>query len=370
MSQIKSPIKSIFRFGVAASLGLVATMPVAVLAAPDFPPVHMTAQNFSQKTASGVSGPTANGIAAAPVANQSVVPLTSVNVPHTTTRHHATRHHPQRALRSHPTHHSPARHAPTEASDDPRDRVNAANHAARVQPQSQTFANAIQQYPYSDGALYQLYASPGEVTDIALQEGEQLAGTGPVAAGDTVRWIIGDTTSGTGASTRVHILVKPTRADLVTNLVINTDRRTYHLELHATPSTYMASLSWSYPQDQLIAIRRASVAAARAAPIADGIDMDALHFGYAISGDKPSWRPLRAFDDGTHVYIDFPDSIAQNDMPPLFVLGDKGQAELVNYRVSGHHLIVDRLFKAAELRLGDKHRTQTVRISHTNPKAG
>jgi type IV secretion system protein VirB9 len=83
------------------------------------------------------------------------------------------------------------------------------------------------------------------VTDIALQEGEQLVGSGPVAAGDTVRWIIGDTVSGIGPAARVHILVKPTRPDLATNLVINTDRRTYHLELRATPSTYMASLSWT-----------------------------------------------------------------------------------------------------------------------------
>ena len=50
---------------------------------------------------------------------------------------------------------------------------------------------------------------------------------------------------------RIHILVKPTRPDLVTNLVINTDRRTYHLELRSTEKTYMASVSWTYPQDQL-----------------------------------------------------------------------------------------------------------------------
>src|SRR3546814_11423874 len=78
--------------------------------------------------------------------------------------------------------------------------------------------------------------------------------SGPVAAGDTVRWIIGDTVSGSGATARVHILVKPTRPDVSTNLVINTDRRTYHLELRATASTYMASVSWTYPQDQLIAL--------------------------------------------------------------------------------------------------------------------
>ena len=251
---------------------------------------------------------------------------------------------------------------------DPRARVGAANEAARVEPYAQGFINAIQQYAYADGALYQVYASPGQVTDIALQEGEQLVGPGPVAAGDTVRWIIGDTTSGSGASSRVHILVKPTRADLVTNLVINTDRRTYHLELRGNPSTYMASVSWIYPQDQLIALRSSNAAALSSTPVATGIDIAALHFNYRITGDKPAWRPLRVFDDGRQVFIEFPDTIAQGEMPPLFVIGAGGEGELVNYRVSGHHLIVDRLFAAAELRLGDKHSVQKVRIMRAGAK--
>ena len=112
-----------------------------------------------------------------------------------------------------------------------------------MQPVRDGFINAVQVYPFSGGALYQVYAAPGQVTDVALQEGEQLVGSGPVAAGDTVRWIIGDTESGAGATKRVHILVKPTRPDLITNLVVNTDRRTYLLELRSTPATYMASVS-------------------------------------------------------------------------------------------------------------------------------
>ncbi len=56
----------------------------------------------------------------------------------------------------------------------------------------------MQVYPSRDGALYQVYAAPGQITDIALAPGEPLVGSGPVAAGDTVRWIIGDTESGTG----------------------------------------------------------------------------------------------------------------------------------------------------------------------------
>jgi type IV secretion system protein VirB9 len=247
-------------------------------------------------------------------------------------------------------------------SADPRSRVGAANAAARVQPVRDGFLNAIQQYPWTDGALYQVYAAPGQVTDIVLQEGEQLVGPGPVAAGDTVRWIIGDTVSGSGATAREHILVKPTRPDLSTNLVINTDRRTYHLELRATSATYMASVSWTYPHDALIALQGRNAVAAAAAPVATGVDVSALNFRYRIDGDRTPWKPLRAFDDGRQVYVEFPAGISQGEMPPLFVTGAAGDAELVNYRVRGRYMVVDRLFAAAELRLGDKRSEQRVRI--------
>jgi type IV secretion system protein VirB9 len=250
---------------------------------------------------------------------------------------------------------------------DPAARVAAANAAARMQPTRDDYINAIQVYPFTDGALYEIYAAPEEITDIALQPGEQLVGSGPVAAGDTVRWIIGDTTSGTGASAQVHILVKPTRPDLTTNLIINTDRRTYHLELRSTAATYMASISWNYPEDQLIAIRQQNTQADQAAPIATGVDVSALNFRYQIEGDNPPWRPLRAFDDGRQVFIEFPSGIGQGDMPPLFVIGPSGKTtDLVNYRVRGADMIVDTLFAEAELQIGDSNSQQRVRIVRTD----
>ena len=257
-----------------------------------------------------------------------------------------------------------AKTAPPEAAD-PRARVEQANGEARVQPTRAGYINAIQVYPFSDGALYQVYAAPGEITDVALEAGEQLVGSGPVAAGDTVRWVIGDTESGAGASKQVHILIKPTRPDLVTNLIINTDRRTYHLELRSAEKTYMASVSWAYAQDQLIALRRQNAAAEAAAPVATGVDVNALNFRYRIEGDNAAWRPLRAFDDGRQVFIEFPRGIGRGEMPPLWVIGAEGGAELVNYRVQGNHMIVDRLFAAAELRLGGEHQKK-VRIVRTD----
>ena len=258
------------------------------------------------------------------------------------------------------------RRRPPEPTD-PAARINQANAAARVQPVRDGFINAMQVYPWTQGALYQVYTAVGQITDIALQPGEQLVGAGPVAAGDTVRWIIGDTQSGSGATTQVHILVKPTRADLMTNLVINTNLRTYHMELRSTERTYMASVSWQYPQDQLIALRRQNAQAEAARPVATGVDLANINFRYAIEGDRAPWRPLRAYDDGRQVFIEFPRGIAQGEMPPLFVVGPEGDtSELVNYRVRSNYMIVDRLFAAAELRFSAGDRQRRVRITRTD----
>lgn len=245
---------------------------------------------------------------------------------------------------------------------DPRAQVGRANSAARVEPERATFLGAIQQYAWAEGALFQVYTAPGQVTDIVLQEGERLVGPGPVAAGDTARWIIGDTLSGEGEGRRVHILVKPTRPGIMTNLVVNTNRRTYHIELRATPATYMAAVSWRYPADELIALRAAEAERVRTAPLAGGIDLPSLSFGYRISGDKTSWRPLRVFDDGRQMFVEFAPSVAVGDMPPLFALAPTGAAELLNYRVAGRFMIVDRLVDRAELRLGSGRKARSVRI--------
>jgi len=249
---------------------------------------------------------------------------------------------------------------------DPQDRVTRANSSAKVEPTQKNYVNATQVWPFSPDALYQVYASPERITDIALQEGEELVS---VSAGDTVRWVIGDTTSGGGANQRAHILVKPSRDDLKTNLVVNTNRRTYHLELTSTTETWIASIAWSYPLDQLVMMKAASQRTEVANPVVQGLSLERLNFRYEISGDSPSWKPLRAFDDGEKVYIQFPNGIAQGEMPPLFVVGAKGDAQLVNYRVRSPYYVVDRLFSAAELRLGDEKNARVVRISRTDAKS-
>jgi type IV secretion system protein VirB9 len=194
-----------------------------------------------------------------------------------------------------------------------------------------------------------------------LEPGEQLIGSGPVSAGDTVRWVVGDTESGSGDTRRVHIMVKPTRAAIETNLVLNTDRRTYLIELRSRERSYMPSVSWFYPEDR--------AARGRALPPKPFIpDSAQRRYRYAFEGDNPPWRPVSAYDDGRKVYIEFSPGVGQGEMPPLLVINSDGKTGLVNYRVFGNVLIVDRLFAAAELRLGGEDQ-QKVRIIRTDGRS-
>ena len=245
----------------------------------------------------------------------------------------------------------------------PKERVAEANALAKIDPVKDGYINAIQVYPYTKGALYQLYAAPNQVTDIALEPGEKLVS---VSAGDTVRWVVGDTTSGEGKGAQVHILVKPIGPELETNLVIATDRRTYHLEMRSSEKTYMASVSWTYPADELIALKKqraeADIAGTVVATRARTSSRSSSR--YRIEGDAP-WKPRQVFDDGAKVYIQFPSGLAQSEAPPLFVIGPDAKPALVNYRVRGTTYIVDRLFAAAELRLGTEPQ-RVVRIVRTD----
>ena len=245
------------------------------------------------------------------------------------------------------------------AASTPAGRVTNANAAARVEPRREGYYNSIQIYPWSEGALYQVYAAPGQITNIALEPGENLTGAGPIAAGDTARWIIGDTESGSGVTRRVHVLVKPTRADISTNLVITTDRRTYMIELRSGETPYMPAIAWAYPTPP--ASQRQAAPATPIIPAAA-----ARNYRYNLTGATPPWRPVAVYDDGRRVYIVFPRGIAQGELPPLFVLGPEGEAQIVNSRIHQNILIVDRIFAAAELRLGSGERQQTVRIVRTD----
>jgi len=227
----------------------------------------------------------------------------------------------------------------------------AANSAARQRPTRDSFNAARHIYQYQPGVLYELYTSPNFISTILLEPGETL---GDIAAGDTSRWMVSETTTETDSDGRTIVLVKPQAIGLRTNIVLITDRRTYLIEaISQAGDGYSAQVAWSYPRD--------SVEQANATPL------DALRLDYrirTIRGRTPIWSPTRVFDDGRRTWIEFAPQVAAADMPPLFVITGEGP-ELVNYRViqreGGQRYMVDRVFDVAELRLGVRAST-IVRI--------
>ncbi len=230
--------------------------------------------------------------------------------------------------------------------------VELANRQSLQTPDSNGFINAMMVYDYMASALYQVYCAPQKITDIEFEPGEELVS---FAAGDTVRWLVDKTFSGAGRTRQDHLLIKPVKSGLENTLVVTTTRRSYHLQLRSLDNTYMASVSWRYPDAGLTQSDAAAAADASPPPVAP----TALEFGYTIdtvSGNAPAWKPDVVFTDGSKVYIRFPQALKNTDAPVLYVV-DGDHAEIVNYRVQGNFYIVDRIFNRAELRVGEDQQT-------------
>lgn len=215
--------------------------------------------------------------------------------------------------------------------------LSAANTAARQRPLAGGFVEARHVYAYAPGAIYELYTNPGFISTILLEPGESI---NAIASGDTSRWMVTETEGESDGEGRTIVLVKPQTTGLRTNIVLITDRRTYTIEASSTAGqAYSAQIAWSYPADA----RQGAYQASRP-----------LNTNYRIRttrGRSPVWSPARVYDDGRRTWLEFSEAAAAADLPPLFVITPEG-AELVNYRVQGQRYMVDRVFDAAELRLG------------------
>ncbi len=232
---------------------------------------------------------------------------------------------------------------------DPATVIATAQKKAAQNPSSDRYINAITIYDYMEGALYQIYGAPNHITDIMLQPGEALSAQ--PAGGDTVRWVVGVSTSGTGAEKTHHILVQPKLPHLETNMVLTTDRHIYHLELRSFKETYQAAVSWRYPQDNLAKVlKMQGEEENRSIP---GVKVTDLNFRYSIDGNA-AWRPVRVFDDGKKTCIQFPESVQRGELPPLFIVTKDTDNQLVNYRYRDNYYIVDRLFQKALLQIGNR----------------
>ncbi len=207
--------------------------------------------------------------------------------------------------------------------------------------------------PYSPHTQPNINCEVLRVTEIVLSADESVKADG-IGVGDSERWDIKPIDN--------RILVKPKEPGIVTDLIVVSSQRSYHFTLR-TRAPYMPQVAFYYPDDLAQAEARRETAIRTAAHQAnDSSSLKALNFNYQITGPNVPWRPLLAFDDGEHTYVQFPADTFSSDMPTLMVQNGKEQA-LVNYEVRGSYYIADRIFKSAALTSGAGADRQVVQIT-------
>ncbi|WP_292069276.1 P-type conjugative transfer protein TrbG [Brevundimonas sp. UBA7534] len=273
----------------------------------------------------------------------------------------------ERAYEAAPVRAAPAATVPSDARNVPagatgRQAIAAANATARAPSRQDAFVGGVQVFTWSPGRVFEIWTAPLRVTTLTLAPGETLVAK---AAGDTVRWQIGEAVSGEGAGQRTHVLLKPLERGLETNLVLTTNRRVYLIDLKSgATDAFNAAVAWD--TDAILAggapeAAMASVPARGGEPVV--MPEGELDARYRIDpqGRRPRWTPTSVFNDGRRTFITFDADLQVDEAPVLFVIAPDGEAQMVNYRQVGGLYVVDRVFDRAELRLGGR-RPQVVRI--------
>ncbi len=216
-----------------------------------------------------------------------------------------------------------------------------------------------------------LVCAPMQICRIELQAGELINN---LNAADVLGWDIMPAAVGEEGNQTISILVKPKEVGLQGNLIIATNKRLYDIQLASRKTDRMMGISFSYPEDQAAQWkafnenmqRQAAVAAAakdqerRATVLPTGQAIADLDFNFEMTGDRPSWRPLRVYSDGRKTYIEFPDQV-ENGAAPVLVMLDGSAEQVVNYRKVKNRIIVDQVLDRGALLSGSgRHQTKVV----------
>lgn len=236
--------------------------------------------------------------------------------------------------------------------------IEAANKKSTKQANSGKYINSIMNFDYMPGALYQIYCAPYSVTDVQFQNNEHIVAVG---AGDTARWQVTKSYSGVGATRQEHLFIKPTEDSLNNSIVVTTDLRTYHLMLMSTSKTYMASVTWRYPEGDngMLIENLDDESAENPIDLANAVDTSNLRFNYQLrqltKSGKPDWYPRMVFNDGKKTYIKFPPNMQET---PNLLIGIGGKTnQVTNYRLQGDYYVLDSVVYYAQLCGGPEGKT-------------
>src|SRR5262249_26219824 len=156
--------------------------------------------------------------------------------------------------------------------------------------------------------------------------------------GDSVRWEISPTSSGSGSDAMPILIIKPRIAGLDTTMLVPTDRRAYYIRLQSKPAQDVARGAFNYPEEHerqwqvFLAKQHEREEQEKAQRVAElpSHAIEDMYWKYAIKGGMASVRPVHVMDDGVKTFIQMPQGAVPRDLPVLVIETSSG-SEMVNY---------------------------------------
>jgi type IV secretion system protein VirB9 len=193
---------------------------------------------------------------------------------------------------------------------------------------------------YNPNDVFKFTGYYGYQASIELADNETVE---TISMGDSVAWQI--------VPAGKRIFLKPMEPEATTNMTLITNRRTYFFELHAKEAEdindkdMVFAVRFIYPDEtDSSAVQHFSY----------NIEPDLsrpqdYNFDYTISG-ADNVAPLKIFDDGEFTYFQF--NAKNSEIPAFFSVDENGEESLVNYRVSGKYIVIERVVPQFTLRHG------------------
>src|SRR5499426_3612398 len=220
-------------------------------------------------------------------------------------------------------------------------------------------------YDYAPGGTYQALVMVGFPLDILFERGEEIrnySGGDPelLEQGQQAnRWEVKPGASGRDATMRPHLFLRATEPGLKMGLVITTTKRIYYLTCASVKVSPIRAIRWKYadePNPQTPPVEPSLL------PHPDTPRQ--YHVGYQVATSQPvpPWVPRHIVDDGTKLYIVYPEITLFKSVPLVRKIGPNGP-QLVNSRQFLNTVILDELPARVELRVGTGTYAETVTIT-------
>lgn len=221
---------------------------------------------------------------------------------------------------------------------------------------------------YDPHAVVSVFVKRGVVTDIVLDAGEAItdvaSGLGADCSKPEASWCVAAQPGGR------HIFVKPkSTANAPNNIAVVTDKRTHSFRFvvladrDARAPVYRLSVKAAPARPPTPMISPAVLAASAALPkvwmpnaaevIAERLTAvpAPVNWNYSVAAGKGSEDivPTLVYDDGRFTYLRFP---ANREVPAVFHVLPDGAETVVNARMEGDLLVVERVSRRLMLRAG------------------